>query len=93
MSQIARFEALLRRAAELGAEVRVVPSINQYFGDVEFYAHILNHDSDTVDVSISNGPSLHFVDLQRSAAGGLTGDAAKEISAKAATFTRQPLQG
>lgn len=90
MSNLARFEILLRKAAELEAEVRLVPSINQYYGDVEFYAHIVGHDSDTVDASISNGPSLHFVDLQRSAE-GLRGETAKLISEKAVCFTRQPL--
>lgn len=92
MSELQRFESLLRRAAELGAEVRVVPSINAYYGDVEFYAHIQGHDSDTVDVTISNGPKLAFIDLQRSAAGGLRGEAAKSLSEKARNFTRQPLE-
>jgi hypothetical protein len=90
MSQLAAFEALLRRAAELGAPVRLVPSINAHYGDVEFYAHIENHDSDTVDMSIDNGPRLALIELQRSAP-GLTGDAALDISRKAASFTRQPL--
>jgi hypothetical protein len=90
MSQIARFEALLRRAAVMGAEVRVVPSINSYYGDVEFYAHINGHDSDTVDASISNGPVLHFVELDR-AASGIRGLEAQAISDEAASFTRQPL--
>ena len=90
MRQLAKFEALLRRAAVLGAEVRLVPSINATYGDVEFYAHILDHDSDTVDVSISNGPALSFLDLQRSAS-GLRGPDAAEISGKSASFTREPI--
>ena len=90
MSQLAKFEALLRRAAVLGAEVRLVPSINEHYGDVEFYAHILGHDSDTVDMSIDAGPGLKLIELQR-AAQGLTGEAAKEISAKAESFTRQAI--
>ena len=91
MSQFARFEALLRKAAVLDACVRVVPMINPYYGDVEFYAYIEGHDSDTVDVTISNGPGLAFIDLDRRAASGLRGDAAKDVSDKAASFTRQPL--
>lgn len=90
MSNLARFEALLRRAAELGAEVRVVPMINEMYGDVEFYAHINGHDSDTVDMSICNGPKLGMLELMRGA-DGLRGDPAAEVSQKAANFTRQPL--
>jgi hypothetical protein len=90
MSQLQRFDALLRQAAALGANVRVVPSINPHYGDVEFYAHIEGHDSATVDISISNGPSLHIVELQRSAS-GLRGSDAAALSDKAANFSRQPL--
>lgn len=90
MSQLDGFEALLRRAAVLGAEVRLVPMINRHYGDVEFYAHIEGHDSDTVDMSIESGPKLGMLRLER-AADGLRGDAAAEISRKAEAFTRQPL--
>lgn len=90
MSQLEKFENLLRNAAVHGAEVRVVPMINSSYGDVEFYAHILGHDSDTVDVSISNGPSLSWLPLERGAQ-GLTGEPAREISEKSDNFTREVL--
>lgn len=90
MSQLEKFEALLRQAAVLGAEVRVVPMINATYGDVEFYAHIDGHDSETVDISITNGPGLAWLPLER-AASGLRGDGAKDISEKSDNFTRQPL--
>lgn len=82
MSDISRFETLLRKAAELSAEVRVVPKINPHYGDVEFYAHIEGYDSDTVDVSICRRAA--FLQLER-AAGGVTGDEAKAINEKIAS--------
>lgn len=75
MSQVEKFEKLLRRAAILGAEVRVVPMINNSFGDVEFYAHIQDHNSDTVDVALSAAP-LDWVPLV-GAASGLRGEPAR----------------
>lgn len=91
MSELMKFESLLRRAAELEAEVRVVPMVNATYGDVEFYAHIQGHDSDTVDMTISNGPRLAMIQLQRGA-DGLRGEPSREISAKAASFTRDVLE-
>jgi hypothetical protein len=90
MSQLAKFENLLRRAAVLGAEVRVVPMINRYYGDVEFYAHIDGHDGDNVDMTIDGGPGLKMVELSRSA-DGLHGADAEPVSKKAESFTRQSL--
>lgn len=82
MSDISRFEALLRDAAHKGATVNVKPSINPHYGHVEFYAHIEGHDSDTVDVAICN--RLGFLQLERSAQ-GITGPDAEAISEKVAT--------
>ncbi|MEO1169939.1 MAG: hypothetical protein AAFW97_14635 [Pseudomonadota bacterium] len=82
MSDIYKFEQLLRRAAELEAEVRIVPMINQHYGDVEFYAHIEGHDSDTVDISICKRSA--FLQLNRGA-DGLKGELAREINKKAAS--------
>lgn len=82
MSDIYKFEQLLRKAAELGADVRLVPKINPHCGDVEFYAHIHGHDSDTVDVSICKRSA--FLQLDRGA-DGVTGDEAKEINLKVAS--------
>lgn len=87
MSDIARFEALLRDAALKGAEVRLVPMVNATYGHVEFYAHTEGHDSDTVDVAIC--PRMAFLDLQRSAE-GLRGPDAKAVS-EAATATPEPM--
>lgn len=80
MSDISKFEALLRDAAEKGAEVRLVPMINRHYGHVEFYAHIEGHDSDTVDVAICE--RMAFLQLERGAA-GLRGPEAVEISRRA----------
>jgi hypothetical protein len=80
MSDISKFEALLRDAAEKGAEVRLVPMINRYYGHVEFYAHIDGHDSETVDVAICE--RMAFLQLERGA-DGLRGPEAIPISQKA----------
>jgi hypothetical protein len=82
MNDVSKFEQILRRAAELEAEVRIVPMINQYYGDVEFYAHIQGHDSETVDISICKRSA--FLQLERGA-GGLTGDPARVINEKMAS--------
>ena len=74
MTDIAKFEDLLRDAAEKAAEVRLVPSVNPYSGDVEFYAHIDGHNSETVDIAIC--PRLSFLQLRRGA-DGVRGEAAK----------------
>lgn len=79
MSDISRFEALLRDAAHKGATVNVKPMVNPHDGSVEFYAHIEGHDSDTVDVSICH--RLGFLQLLRGA-DGLTGADAEAVSAK-----------
>ncbi len=91
MSNLAKFEALLRRAAGLGADVRVVPFVNQDYGDVEFYAHIQGDDGAAVNVTLCNGPTLSFLDLQRVAV-GMRGTDAAAISRLVESYSREPLK-
>lgn len=59
------FEALLRDAALRGWEIRLVPMINDR-EEVEFYAHVSDHDSDTVDAALAGDC---IVTLDREASG------------------------
>jgi len=48
MSKYDTFFTFLENAAEQGHEIRLVPMISKD-GDVEFYAHHQDHDSNTFD--------------------------------------------